>query len=77
MVDYGPFMVYFSFDRASCSVRLQEGTRLDYKDMSDEELLVLLISRLPDIGITEVDDSNRETVIAILTVNEKTTEGRQ
>lgn len=40
--------------------------RVDYRDMSDEELLFLVQKRAYDLGITEVNDSNRETVIAFL-----------
>jgi hypothetical protein len=34
--------------------------------MSDEELFLLVQERAYDLGITEVNDSNRETVIAFL-----------
>lgn len=42
----------------------------DYEDMSDEELFRLLLERAPDVAAVAggVRDSNRETVIAFLTL---------
>lgn len=41
---------------------------MDYQNMSDEALYWILRSRVPGIDIREVDDSNRNTVVAILQI---------
>jgi hypothetical protein len=39
---------------------------MDYQDMSDEELWLLLTETAPRMHVEDVTDSNRETVIAFL-----------
>jgi hypothetical protein len=43
---------------------------MDYHTMSDKELCRLLRQRLPELTINEVNDYNRETVIACLKLYE-------
>lgn len=49
---------------------------MDYEKLSDEALYRLLKIRAPEMPIHRVDDSNRNTVIAILKIT-KTTDGQE
>lgn len=44
---------------------------LDYEEMSNEELRTLLKEELPSLEIDEVNDFNRETVIACLKISDE------
>ena len=44
---------------------------MNYKDMSNEEIYQLLLERFPGAHFKEVADCNRQTVIAILEIQEE------
>jgi hypothetical protein len=51
--------------------------RIDYKDVEDNALYRPVKLRVPEMPINNVDDSNRETVLAVLRVTEKLRQLRQ
>ncbi|OPY70340.1 MAG: hypothetical protein A4E57_00615 [Syntrophorhabdaceae bacterium PtaU1.Bin034] len=52
--------------------RLKNRTVTDYGKLSNEELQKLLFDKIETVGIVNVADHNRHTIIAILEVSELT-----
>jgi hypothetical protein len=50
---------------------------MDYKDMSNEALYLYLKLKVPEMPVSKVDDSNRDTVITVLKIAEKIKEKRE
>lgn len=50
---------------------------MDYEDMSNEALYLCLKLKVPEMPVSNVDDSNRDTVIIVLKIAEKIKEKRE
>jgi len=50
---------------------------MDYKGLKDEALYQIVKSRVPEIPIDRVDNSNRKMAIAVLRITERIEERRQ
>lgn len=44
---------------------------MDFKNLTDETLYLIVKQRVPEIPVDRVDDSNRKMVIAVLRVTER------
>ncbi|HAR96035.1 MAG TPA: hypothetical protein DCR97_08760 [Deltaproteobacteria bacterium] len=50
---------------------------MDYENMSNEALYLYLKTKVPEMPVSKVDDSNRDTVIRVLKIAEKIREKRE